>query len=123
MEEKKRVPGFVRIPGFIILGIGVVAGFGALVMVLWNALMPEIFGLSTIGYWQALGIALLGRLLIGGGLGGNGGPKSEKAKNKKHWKSSEPMHNRPYDEAYEQWWEKEGEHQFEDFMNKEKDAQ
>ena len=118
-EKKKRVPGFIRVPGYIILGLGVFAGFGALVMLLWNALMPQIFGLTTIGYWQALGISLLGRLLIGGGLGGCG--KQEKAKHKKHWRSCGPMHNRPYDEAYEQWWEKEGEQQFEDFMKKAKE--
>ena len=120
-EKKKRVPGFIRIPGFTILGLGVVAGFGALVMVLWNALMPEIFGLATIGYWQALGISLLGRLLIGGGFGGHG--KQEKSKHKKHWRSCGPMYNRPYDDAYEDWWEKEGEQQFEDFMKKAKDVQ
>ena len=43
--------------------------FGLVVMVLWNWLMPEIFGLPEIGYWQAWGLVLLAQILfkIGGG--------------------------------------------------------
>lgn len=40
-------------------------------MLLWNALLPAIFGMVTITYWQALGLLVLGRLLFGGfGRGG-----------------------------------------------------
>lgn len=42
-------------------------------MLLWNALLPAIFGIVTITYWQALGLLVLGRLLFGGfGKGGGG---------------------------------------------------
>ena len=37
-----------------------------LVMVLWNALMPDLFNWPPLGYWQALGLLALSRLLIGG---------------------------------------------------------
>lgn len=47
--------------------IGIVALFGAVVMWLWNALVPGIFGLTAIGYWQALGFLVLARILFGGG--------------------------------------------------------
>jgi len=46
--------------------------FGWLVMVLWNALMPEIFGLPSITYWQAWGLLVLSHLLIKGGWGHGG---------------------------------------------------
>lgn len=42
----------------------VVLGFA--VKLLWNWLMPSIFGLHAITYWQALGLLLLGKLLFGG---------------------------------------------------------
>jgi hypothetical protein len=48
------------------------AGFGAAVMLLWNWLMPAMFGLTTIDYWQALGILVLSRVLFGN-FGGKGG--------------------------------------------------
>ena len=40
---------------------------GWLVQLLWNWLMPEIFSLTTITYWQALGISFLCGLLFEGG--------------------------------------------------------
>ena len=33
-------------------------------MLLWNWLMPEIFGLVKIGFWQALGLNLLAGTLF-----------------------------------------------------------
>ena len=36
----------------------------AIVMLLWNWLMPGLFGLATIGYFKALGLYLLARLFI-----------------------------------------------------------
>lgn len=39
--------------------------FSALIIwPLWNWLMPEIFGLCTIGYWQAFGISVLSTMLL-----------------------------------------------------------
>ena len=42
------------------------AGFGAAVWQLWNLLMPELFGLKALGYWQACGLMALSWLLFGG---------------------------------------------------------
>lgn len=39
--------------------------FGFLVKWLWNVLMPELFGLPQITYWQAFGIVVLAKLLFG----------------------------------------------------------
>jgi hypothetical protein len=44
----------------------IVAGFSVVVMLLWNWLMPSIFGLTSIDFWQALGIFILVRILFGG---------------------------------------------------------
>lgn len=44
----------------------IVAGFGNAVLHLWNALMPEIFGLRPITFWQALGLISLSWILFGG---------------------------------------------------------
>jgi len=40
--------------------------FGEAVLQLWNWLMPAIFGLHTITFWQALGLLALSWLLFGG---------------------------------------------------------
>lgn len=47
-------------------------------MMLWNALLPQIFGTRTISFWQAAGLFVLSRILFGrfGGRrhGMRGGP-------------------------------------------------
>lgn len=45
------------------------AGFfaiGGVVMLLWNAILPEILHTPQINYWQALGLFVLSRILFGG---------------------------------------------------------
>lgn len=45
---------------------------GALIMLLWNWLMPDIFGLPMLDFWQATGLLVLCKLLFGGlGFGGH----------------------------------------------------
>ena len=48
----------------IILVIAIFVLLPALVMWLWNLIMPAIFGLNTINYWQALGLMVLIELLF-----------------------------------------------------------
>jgi hypothetical protein len=54
----------VAIPLFVFVG-------GEVVMHLWNWLLPPLFGWRTLGFWQALGLLALCRILFGG-LGGHG---------------------------------------------------
>jgi Ca2+/H+ antiporter, TMEM165/GDT1 family len=51
---------------FVFLMCALVFAAGAAVMLLWNALIPNIFGVNSITYWQALGLLILARLLTGG---------------------------------------------------------
>lgn len=44
---------------------------GEVVMRLWNWLLPPLFGWRPLGFWQALGLLALCRILFGG-LGGHG---------------------------------------------------
>ncbi len=57
--ERRRKPLFLL---FILLMLLLV---GALVMVIWNAIIPGITGWKMINYWQALGLLILGRILSG----------------------------------------------------------
>ncbi len=44
--------------------------FGSVVMFLWNAILPSVLNVSTITFWQALGILVLAKILFGGFRGG-----------------------------------------------------
>lgn len=54
-----------RKPIFVIIPIALFFALGGIVMLLWNWLIPIIFGLKTITYLQALGLFLLSRILLG----------------------------------------------------------
>ncbi|MGD0301481.1 MAG: hypothetical protein ABSE86_30760 [Bryobacteraceae bacterium] len=49
---------------------------GELVLLLWNWLLPPLFGWHQITFWQALGILALCRILFGG-WGGHGSGRSK----------------------------------------------
>ena len=53
-----------RKPIFILISIALLLAVGGIVMLLWNWLMPIIFGLKSITYIQALGLFLLSRILF-----------------------------------------------------------
>ena len=50
----------------LIVGLAMLAMilFGGPLMVLWNWLMPTIFGLTEITFWQACGLQLLATILF-----------------------------------------------------------
>jgi hypothetical protein len=53
-----------RIGGFLTLLV-IVAVFSCAAMLIWNVLMPDIFGLPTLNIWQTLGLLLLCRIFFG----------------------------------------------------------
>jgi hypothetical protein len=64
---------FLRVLKFVAIGIVSFTVFGFVVTHLWNYLMPGLFGLRAITFWQAVGLMILGRLLVGGFRPGRGG--------------------------------------------------
>jgi len=66
----RRVLRFFQFAAFAVVFLAI---FGYFVMNLWNWLMPTLFGLHGITYWQALGLLVLCKILFGGFRGGHGG--------------------------------------------------
>src|SRR5512138_1021227 len=65
--EERNLPQKILVgTGFGIMGIGFLAVLGLSVLLLWNWLMPEIFGLKSINYWQACGLLALSTILLKG---------------------------------------------------------
>jgi hypothetical protein len=61
------------------LGLALIAFVGGeLVRLLWNWLLPPLFGWREITFWQALGLLALCRILFGG-RGFHGGSRSSSA--------------------------------------------
>ena len=67
--RRNPVTKVLRVTTFSVL---LIAGVSLVVMELWNALLPGLFGWQPISYVQAMGILVLSRILFGGFRGGGG---------------------------------------------------
>ena len=56
----------LRVVKFLAMGIVFVTIMSFVVLLLWNWLMPPIFGWHAITFWQALGLLILSKILFGG---------------------------------------------------------
>ena len=61
---KKRL--LMLAPVILVLGALFAALGGEIVHRLWNWLLPPLFGWPQIGFWQAMGLLVLCRILFGG---------------------------------------------------------
>jgi hypothetical protein len=79
-----------------LLGIVLVTFIGGeVVRLLWNWLLPPLFGWPQITFWQAIGILALCRILFGG-FGRHGGSRSHSAIRRR-------MADRMADRVAERW--------------------
>jgi hypothetical protein len=81
---------------FLLLGIAFVAVFSTVVMLLWNALVPELFGGPVLGFWQAAGLLVLSRILLGGFGGPGGGPRGR-------WHRMTPEERERFRDGVREW--------------------
>lgn len=91
---------------------------GYVVMWLWNWLMPQIFGLPIIGYWQAIGLLALAKILFGLGnhSSKNKGNKKMKRRNMEDWcKSRSAFSDWKH---YEDFWKDEGQEAFQAYVER-----
>ena len=93
---------------FFFLGIAGLAVFSTIVLLLWNALMPDIFRLPVITFWQAAGLLILAKILFGGFRGGWGGGFGDRWRHKmqQRWMNMTPEER----ERFKQEWGRHGGH-------------
>jgi hypothetical protein len=83
-EKRTLVQKILMGIGFGIAGIGLIFLCGWVVMLLWNWLMPEIFGLKTVSYWQAWGLLILASILFKGMRFGSDGSRRSGRQRRQH---------------------------------------
>lgn len=96
--------------------------FGLFVMLLWNALLPELFKFSEINYLQSVGLIVLARLIFGG-IAFRYDPKRSK---KSHRHKEKLMRLSQIDNLndwkdYDTYWDEEGKQNFEDYKKRLRD--
>lgn len=119
---RKKSP--IKIIGMIILGtiaiVGLAILFGFVLMWLWNWLMPDIFGVPPITYWQAVGLFILLKILLGG-CGSSGGGKKKSSKHSNKTCKNEYRTDFSKWKHYDKFWKEEGDEHFKDYLRRQTD--
>ena len=103
------------IAGMIVLAIiGITALailFGFIIMWLWDWLMPELFDLPSLTYWQAIGLFILSKILLGG-MGGGGSSKNKKSSDSCDSGKKKKKGDFSKWEHYDNFWKEKGENEY-----------
>jgi len=89
----------LRILMFAPLVALLVAVISLVVMALWNWLTPALFGWHRIGFWQALGLLVLSKILFGGFRGGPGGSWQWRHRMMERWQRMTPEEREKFRET------------------------
>ncbi|MBN1665354.1 MAG: hypothetical protein JW943_17295 [Deltaproteobacteria bacterium] len=120
-SKNARHPHGVRIAFWVLIGIltalAFAAFFAVVVTFLWNWLMTDLFGLKAINYYQAFGLVLLARLLVGGWHKGHHDEDHSHFHGFFGKKKTLPSHDVSYDrDAFSEFWEEAGREAFSDYL-------
>ncbi len=109
-----------RIGRGVLMGLAFVLVFGMFVRLLWNWLMPGLFGLAEITYGQAIGMIVLAKILFGGrgrpGFAGRWGGHGPWAWGPCSGEDAANGHIRDW-RHYDAWWEAEGREAFKKYSD------
>lgn len=113
--------GFFKILIGGIIVIALILLFGYITMRLWNWLIPEVFGLSTLSYWQALGILVLAKIFFGGFGDHSSKKRGGKPRRGYNAQKNTTCHNDFSNwKYYDNFWKEEGEQAFTNYVNRQK---
>ncbi len=121
-RERRGLRFIGHVAGGIAIAVALALVFGIFVQLLWNWLMPAIFGLGNITYVQGIGLILLARLLFGrmgqrrdhaGYLTGKYGFRSLVGRAKEERANSDIEDRGQYDA----WWSAEGREAFKKYRD------
>ena len=119
----------LHVAGHVMVGLAFTVvfalAFALLVKFIWNSIMPAIFDLKTLTFWQAFGIVVLAKLIFGGfGHHIHDGRKTERRDFwHEKWHPSENEISPPGKFSknwryYRKYWQDEGKAAFEAYVDK-----
>jgi hypothetical protein len=88
-----------RILLFFVIGPIAILVFGGTVMLLWNNVLSPVLHISTITFWQGLGILVLSKILFSSFSGGSGS-RRDYWKQRMMWKNMTPEQKEKFKEEW-----------------------
>jgi hypothetical protein len=96
---------------FLVIGVAAAIGFTFVAMSLWNWLMPELFGLKLLTYWQTLGLLALTWIFFGRfRVFGHGHHHRMKHRLAERWMHMSPEEREKLHEEMHEHWGRRGRH-------------
>ena len=92
MKKNKKKTLLKEVAAHVAGGLILLAVLPLLVMWLWNALIPCVFAVSPIGFWQAAGLYLLARVLTCPLRARFDVDGSERRRHKRYWNRHQQLH-------------------------------
>lgn len=83
----------------VIVTIVAIAVFGLVVKSLWNWLMPALFALPVITFWQAVGLLVLSKILFGGFRGRPGRGIHWRGRMREKWARMSPEERERFEQG------------------------
>jgi hypothetical protein len=108
----------LHIIGGVVMAVVFAILFGYFVMLLWNNLLPDIFNLKVITYWQAIGLVVLARFIFGSHGFHKHGNRSGRCSH--HQDGHSHFGNDDSDEPTREWWDSEGKVAFQQYLGNKK---
>jgi hypothetical protein len=119
--KSRRWLRILRITGMVVGGVALAIAFalvfGLVVQYLWNWVIPDIFGLTAITYWQAFALVILAKIFFGSFGRHNKGHESDCG----HGPWSGLRHgnlSRQERKHFNRYWQEEGRSAFQNYMNR-----
>jgi len=84
---------------FALFVLVIAAVLSVVVMSLWNWLMPGLFALHRISFWQALGLLVLAKILFGGFRARHGSPMGWRRRMMERWEQMSPEEREKFREG------------------------
>jgi hypothetical protein len=113
MSHKHRFRRKGRFFFFPFIALFFLLAMGGIVMLLWNAILPELVSVNHITYWQAVGLLVLCRILFGNfrksgpfGTPPGGGRHQGRQYWKDKWRQMSPEEREQMKEKWKNWWDK-----------------
>ena len=102
---KPRLRKLMWIAPAAIVGMAILISIGGIVVqILWNWLMPPLFGWRSLTFWQAIGLLALCRILFGR-IGGRGFRRSSwRRRMEERWDRLTPEEQEKFREALRRRW-------------------
>lgn len=90
---------------FLVIGAAAALLFTFITMSLWNVLMPELFGLKLLTFWQTLGLLVLSWLFFGRFRGfGHGRHHHMKHRLAERWMRMSPEEREKFHQQMHEHW-------------------